>query len=433
MNVLWITCSTIPCIDIALGRPVSPNGGNWLAGISKALLNENDDIELAFCFPAADHEEVKKNGAVDKIKYYPVTNIPNLSWYDDSNLVEFQKIILEFNPDVITVFGTEQTFQNAAIAMLNKLGQNEKIIIWIQGLVSIYWHHYNAGLSEKIISRKTPKEYITHKALTDQRRQFNLIGQKEIQSIRSVTHVIGRTDWDYFNVKRINEKVVYHKCNETLRDPFYEGKWSYRECRKHSIFVSQCTYPIKGFHKLLEIMPCLIKKYPDVHIYTTGKDLCHINGFLDKCRLSGYEVYLRSMIKQYNLEKHITFLGRLNAIQMREQYLKANVFVSASSIENSPNSMGEAMILGTPVVASDVGGVANLLDHENEGYVYNFDAVEMLEGYIARVFDRKQEFETVCYKARKHAEITHNRVINANKLNKIYKDIIECRYDLGKE
>ena len=39
---------------------------------------------------------------------------------------------------------------------------------------------------------------------------------------------------------------------------------------------------------------------------------------------------------------------------MKEQYLKANVFVSASSIENSPNSVLEAMAVGAPVVSSFV-------------------------------------------------------------------------------
>ena len=71
---------------------------------------------------------------------------------------------------------------------------------------------------------------------------------------------------------------------------------------------------------------------------------------------------------------------------MCEQYLKANVFVLPSAIENSPNSLGEAMMLGTPTVVSDVGGVKNMIDHEKEGYVYQPDASYMIAYYAGRFF-----------------------------------------------
>ena len=58
------------------------------------------------------------------------------------------------------------------------------------------------------------------------------------------------------------------------------------------------------------------------------------------------------------MEDKIEFLGRLSAEGMKQAYLDANVFVMPSTIENSPNSLGEAMLLGVPCVAADVGGVA---------------------------------------------------------------------------
>ncbi len=67
-------------------------------------------------------------------------------------------------------------------------------------------------------------------------------------------------------------------------------------------------------------------------------------------------------------------MGSLNAEEMKEQYLLANVFASPSSIENSPNFCREAMILGTPVVSSDVGGVKNMLTHNEKGFCTNMTA-----------------------------------------------------------
>ena len=56
----------------------------------------------------------------------------------------------------------------------------------------------------------------------------------------------------------------------------------------------------------------------------------------------------------------------------------------------SPNSVGEAMILGTPVVSSDVGGVKNMLTHNEEGFLYQHDAPYMLAFYVMELFENKE-------------------------------------------
>lgn len=62
---------------------------------------------------------------------------------------------------------------------------------------------------------------------------------------------------------------------------------------------------------------------------------------------------------------------------MKQEYLNANVFICPSSLENSPNSLGEAQILGTPCLASYVGGIPDMM-FGNEGYLYRFEEIEML-------------------------------------------------------
>lgn len=55
--------------------------------------------------------------------------------------------------------------------------------------------------------------------------------------------------------------------------------------------------------------------------------------------------------------------------QMVQQYLSANVFVLASAV-NSPNSLNEAMITGTPCIASYVGGIGNRMRMGEDGFLY---------------------------------------------------------------
>ena len=239
----------------------------------------------------------------------------------------------------------------------------------------------------------------------------------------SVGHTIGRTNWDKACANMLAPNAMYHHCNETLRGIFYEktNAWSYNLCEKHSIFISQSNYPIKGFHILLEAISIIINKYPDLKVYTTGSNPCNTSWY----RISGYAKYIKGLIIRNNLSSKINFLGTLDANHMCDMYLKANVFVSASSIENSPNSVGEAMLLGVPIIASYVGGTMDMLKDKEEGLLYQFDAPYMLAYYIDQIFSMESKAKEYGNNASKHAYMTHNPQKNYDELVDIYKEVSE--------
>lgn len=177
---------------------------------------------------------------------------------------------------------------------------------------------------------------------------------------------------------------------------------------------------------MLSAMRLILDLFPDAHLYTTGKDLLHLS-FIEKLKISSYQKYIIKLIKKNGLGKHITFLGSLNEIQMKERYLKSNVFISCSSIENSPNSVGEAMLLGVPTISSDVGGVKNLLLHEKEGFLYPWDEPYMIPFYVQKIFYNDDLAISISSSARNHALDTHNRKKNFDNLLKIYKEITSNR------
>ena len=106
---------------------------------------------------------------------------------------------------------------------------------------------------------------------------------------------------------------------------------------------------------------------------------------------------------------------------MREQYLRANVFTLPSTVDNSPNSLGEAMLLGTPCVAADVGGVSTMLNHGREGFLYPSADPEMLAYDICRVCEMADRAETLGAEASRHAAKTHDPAKNLADLMDIYR------------
>ena len=244
-------------------------------------------------------------------------------------------------------------------------------------------------------------------------------GCYEKETLSTIKHVIGRTFWDRACAESLNSEIAYHFNNETLRETFYTSEWNYEECKRHSIFVTQSHYPIKGFHYLLEAVAILKEKYDDISVYVSG----HNNALKTGILATAYGKYLQSLIKKYDLSSHIHYVGLLNAEEMKKQYLETEVFVSPSVIENSPNSVGEAMLLGMPVVSSNVGGVSDMLTHNQEGYLYQADAPYLLAYYISSFFDNQEKEKEYGENARKHALKTHDKKENMKTLLEIYESI----------
>lgn len=420
MKILWLCNMMLPRIAQELSITVS-NGGGWLTGLSNDL-SKIDDIELIVCFPIVFQKELL-TGQVDKLKYYGVPQaMSDLTKYD--HLIEqyFEKILKETNPDVVHIFGTEFPHTLAMTNTCKKIGIVDKVVINIQGLTSICAKHYYASMPNKVVNKYTLRDFIKQDNIKQQAEKFEKRGIYEIQALKNTNHIIGRTDWDRACSEQINTNAEYHFCNETLRDEFYKHKWKLDDCERHSIFISQCSYPIKGFHFMLEAMPEILKQYPDAHIYTTGSNPLALS-IKEKIKQTYYMKYLGMIIKMNHLEKCVTFLGGLNEQQMCDRFLKSHIFVSPSSIENSPNSLGEAMLLGVPSVVSDVGGVKNMLIHNKDGTIYQHNAPYMLAYYVTKIFAHNELALQFSENSKKHAQDTHNRTINLQTILGIYEAI----------
>jgi glycosyltransferase involved in cell wall biosynthesis len=189
-------------------------------------------------------------------------------------------------------------------------------------------------------------------------------------------------------VKAINRNINYQFCHESLRRNFYNSnKWSLNNCRKHSIFLSQGGSPIKGLHQVIKAIGLLKKDYPDIILKVAGMDITRREGIYNKIKFTGYGKYIVSLIKREKLENSIRFLGPLAEDAMIKQYLEAHLFVCPSSIENSPNSLAEAQILGVPSIASFVGGIPDMVENHRTGLLYRFEAIEELAEYIRLLFE----------------------------------------------
>jgi len=416
MKVLWLCNIMLPEIALALNEKPSYTGG-WMTGLLDDL-QEDPNYQFAVCFPVT-HGKSDISGKTGKLRYYSFSFQTSLA--KKINILEkrFLDVLNDFRPNIVHIFGTEYAHTLAMLKAGKKYNIAEKMVVSIQGMVSVYAQHYYGGIPTKDIYMFSLRDLIKRDNVYFAARNFRCRGKLEFESIKLCQNVIGRTDWDKACTEQINKNIRYFHCNETLRDAFYRNQWSLKNCKRHSLFVSQWYNPIKGFHHVLYAVKILSEVYPDIHVYTTGENPLDKN-IRKRILRSHYTNYIGKLIRQYKLEKHVTFLGTLNPEDMCMAYINTHIFVSASSIENSPNSVGEAMILGVPTISSDVGGVKNMLVHEQEGYIYPFDEPYMLAYYIKKIFDNDELALNFSKNAKCHAMTTHGRQRNSERTRLIY-------------
>lgn len=419
MKVLWLCNIILPdfCHEFGINKTVT---GGWLTGALNEL-EKCEEIEIALCFPIIDKNRVK-NGEYKGHKFYSVQcdlYSENYVLVERRMIDEYSEILQVFKPDVIHIWGTEYPHTLALIEACEKKGLLDRVVINIQGLVSIYAKHFLRGIPEEYCVKKGENG----RSMLHEMELYKKRGVLETSAIQKVRYVIGRTDWDRACTYWMNKNIKYYYCNEILRREFYKrkGTWKKENCIKHSIFISQGFYPIKGLHFLLEACALLIKEYPDLKVYIAGANI-----FANK-ELTSYAFYIKELLNKYELQNVLQFVGGLDAKGMCEQYQKANVFVMPSTIENSPNSLCEAMMIGSPIVTANVGGANTLITHENEGFLYQYDAPYMLAFYIKEIFEEKVDIEMMSQNATNKATLLNDRLTIGNTIEKIYKEIIERR------
>lgn len=419
MKILWLINIPIPEASQLMGEKTSPYGG-WLINASRKLAIK-DDIELSIAFPSKKaniYKELKGN----RINYYPFMPIKDSDYKVIENNESFEKILKKIKPDIVHIYGTEMPHTLSLINTCNKL--NTKTVISIQGLVSIIEKHMYANLPTYVIYGNTFRNILRQDSIYDLKKLYKNRGKYEIEALKKTKHIIGRTTWDKVCSNQINSEARYYFCNETLREEFYKYQWNINDCEKYSIFISQGQYPIKGLHYMLEAMPLILKKFPESKLYVSGKNIIKTDSIKDKLLMTYYGKYIKNIIKKLGLNNNVIFTGPLDEQKMCKRYLKSHIFVCPSTIENSPNSLGEAMILGVPIVASYVGGIPDMLKNKEEGFLYQHDAPYMLAHYVCEIFENDDLALKFSKNAREHAWTTHDSEANTRELIKIYNQII---------
>ena len=133
------------------------------------------------------------------------------------------------------------------------------------------------------------------------------------------------------------------------------------------VIVTRNLEAIYGIDTAIRAVALLSKSFPDVRLSIAG---------------SGIErVKLERLAMELGIDHLVTFTGRLETTEMVRLYRSADVVLNPSRVDNTPNSILEALATGVPVVSTNVGGVPYLVQHGRSAWlVPPDDPQKMAEG-----------------------------------------------------
>jgi len=412
MRILWF--SNTPSLA---ATKVSKNtvGGSWIESLEKEL-TAFSGIELGIVFkkPVRRSEEIEVEGSDTRyfmVSQYPISKIAR--WksrflgrpFSKKSLPHYLKVVEAFKPDVILFFGTEFDYP----LIIPKL--NVPSIIWFQGNLTIYNEMYENGIKiRKTFYFESIKRVLKCCTVYHEHRLFLRRVEREKDIFSFATNFIGRTAWDKRVVRVMAPQANYFHIEEALREPFWKHRWSGHGSRKKFIIISV----IRGLlYKGLET------------IYKTAMLLEGILKYDFEWQVIGisegttYVKAAKSEAKYYSSRSSVKLLGPKFGDKLVKQLTNADVYVHPSHIENSSNAIQEAMLLGMPLVATNVGGTPSLFTDNKEGLLVQSKDPFAMAGAILELLESPEKSKELGHNA-------HLLGLERNDNKKICKELIEA-------
>ena len=263
MKVFWFHSGLMPTAYEALGYE-KRNSCGWLESMLNALLEADPSLEL--CLMGWDSRPCDiQLGRVRHVSFAE----PGLTWYKripPRFIQKARKLIMDFNPDVIHVQGTEYFYG----CFPQDVYCGKPVVVSIQGLISGLHVPYPGGLSPRELRGTNWNLRAILKGHTiygDQRMWREGRAVQEEKILRMQRNFIGRTAWDESVIRYFNPTARYFSVNENLRPELFEAKRSRGGVKSHSIYCSASSgAPFKGAHWLIRAVAALKNEFPDIDL-----------------------------------------------------------------------------------------------------------------------------------------------------------------------
>ncbi|MBN1414605.1 MAG: glycosyltransferase family 4 protein [Bacteroidales bacterium] len=418
MKILWFT-NTPSLAETYLNSP--SYGGAWIKLLHKEIINI-PGIELAVCFV---YNKQAEPFYYNNTKFYPISlakenrfqkYIQRMkgNYEKDALLNNYLSIVNEFRPDIIHIHGTENNY-----GLIQDL-VNIPCIISVQGILTVYLRKYFSGIPRNLVSKHDRLlDQINFNGFLNNYRSIKKKAKREITILSRARYVFGRTDWDKYITSILAPQAKYYGMDTRIvREVFFNNCWQKRRQHKLRLFTTSNSHLYKGLEMVYQTS-ALLKEYCDFEFewvvagIDKGNKIIHLLNKLYHTRPEEINLYLP---------------GRQMENELLKYMLEADIYIQVSHIENSPNSLAEALIMGMPVIASHAGGTGTYINNLYNGLLIQDGDPYVLAGAIKTLYQDADLAYRLASNARIDAIKRHNRQEIVKNIINVYRSIISVNF-----
>jgi spore coat protein SA len=177
---------------------------------------------------------------------------------------------------------------------------------------------------------------------------------------------------------------------------------------------------IKGVHHILEAMPELIKVDPSIILFIAGTSLSPTSENL------AYEARLRDLAEK--VKGHVIFASFITHDEIHTWFQMADLLLVPSAAEPFGLVNVEAMAVGTPVIATNSGGIPEIIQHGKTGILIDPEQVLMeLTWQILKLLSNPEKIRKIGVDSALHVRANFTWVHTAQRQLALYRDLLEKR------
>ncbi len=176
------------------------------------------------------------------------------------------------------------------------------------------------------------------------------------------------------------------------------------------IFVARLA-ELKGVSDLLRAVNTLVDAHPQLHLTIVG----------DGPERQRFE----KLSKKLGLQKHVTFTGYLSQTEVADRLKRSHTLVLPSYAEGVPVSLMEALASQVPVIATQVGGVSELVEDGTNGFIVRPGDVDQLADRLDQLLSSGRLRQSMGEAGRARTIAEFNNTYESRRLKLLFENTIK--------
>lgn len=329
-------------INILFILPQLGIGGGELQTLKLVQNLNKEKYNIYLCNLQSNRNELQEEYEKAGAKIIPVSRKTSL---DFNMLVSIRKFVKENNIHIV------HSVLNNLWARVAVLGLQDLVVIASERSIDSWWKKWYHFLADNILALFTDKILCNAYAIKDfYKRKIPIASDSKFQVIYNAI-----------------EKEKYQKILSREEKSELYKKYDIK-ANKFIFVIVAGLRPVKNHKILLMAVDYLVnmKRYIKFQVLIIG-------GGQEETNLKNY-------VKEKKLCQYVKFLGELRDVSSILSISNAGIICSEQ--EGLSNAIIEYMTAGMPVIASDVGGNRELVEHEVNGYIFQYNDYENLAKYM---------------------------------------------------